>query len=68
MAPRIRTMLNDLKALVLAHPVVLRVEVRGGEVATFPAHVHKATGEVDPAIAFDWNDLMTALLNLIAQQ
>src|SRR6266850_7725865 len=31
------------------------------ELTTFPFHTHRATGEVEPATAFDWNGLITFL-------
>lgn len=122
MAPQIRALLNDLKTLVLSHPTVQDVHIRGEEntatrgylrmrlalhsqdvvevfvylieeggvvrlqdyslhwqqedgaliqrwdtaphhpeVATFPSHTHRATGEVEPVAAFDWNGLITFL-------
>ena len=122
MDPQIRTLLNDLKTLVLSHPTVQDVHIRGEEstatrgylrmrlvlrskdvvevfvyligeggvarlreyslhwrqkdgaliqrwdtaphhpeMATFPSHTHRATGEVEPAVAFDWNGLIMCL-------
>ena len=122
MEPQIRALRNDLKTLVLSHPTVQDVHIRGEEstatrgylrtrlalqsrdevevvvylieeggvvrlqeyslhwqrrdgaliqrwdtaphhpeLATFPPHTHRATGEVEPAAAFDWNSLITFL-------
>jgi hypothetical protein len=122
MARQIRTLLDELKTLVLSHPSVQEVHIRGKEatatraylrmrlilqsqdvvevfvylvaegevvrlqdyslhwqradgtllqrwdtaphhlgIATFPSHTHRATGEVEPAAAFDWNGLIRVL-------
>jgi len=122
MQHQIQALLNDLKTLVLSHPAVHQMHLRGEEVtairgylrmrsvlqsqdvvetfvylidengvvrlrdyslhwqradgtlvqrwdtaphhpelATFPSHIHKATGEVEPIIALDWNRLITLL-------
>ena len=122
MYPRIQAFLNDLKTLVLSHPRVHGVQVRGEEVtatrgylrirlvlqsqdvvevfvylvdegeairlqdyslhwqqrdgalvqrwdtaphhpevAGFPSHTHRATGEVEPAAALNWDGLLTFL-------
>lgn len=122
MDSQIRTLLNNLKTLVLSHPSVQDVHIRSeestatrgylrmrlvlrskdvvevfvyllreGEVvrlrdyslhwqqrdgtliqrwdtaphhpemATFPSHTHRGTGEVEPAVAFEWNGLIMCL-------
>jgi hypothetical protein len=122
MHPQIRALLNELKTLVLSHPTVHRVHIRGEEVtatrgylrlrlvlqshdvveafvylvaeretvrladyslhwqrgdgvlmqrwdtaphhpelAGFPYHAHRATGEVEPAVALDWDNFIAFL-------
>jgi hypothetical protein len=122
MTHQIRALLNDLKTLVLSHPTVHAVHIRGEEstatrgylrmrlvlqskavlevfvylteeggvsrlqdyslhwqrsngaliqrwdtaphhpeLTSFPFHTHRATGEVEPTTAFDWNGLITFL-------
>ena len=73
MSAQIRSHLNELKTLVL-QDYSLHWQHRDGalvqrwdtaphhpEIANFPSHTHRATGEVEPAATLNWNGFLTLL-------